>query len=694
MATTSYRYKPITSPDTIRLIHLHPSPSLEAEIECSIAHVTLKTCAHDIAENYVALSYVWGDASLERVVSVDGQSLAITASLHCALRYLRDESRDLRVWVDGVCIDQKSTEDRNIQVAMMGSIYSIATHTVIFLGEPTPELELTMELLGSMLSDIEPISKSGEEQLVPLIQANILTRPWFTRVWVLQELVLSISPWIQGGSFRVKWDSFSRYVRTSDSALWNPKSRDLLTGMSKTRWDFKTRHLEDLSEHIRESPPFSLPLADLFQMLESRRGSGVSDPRDMIFAHLGLTSQFTQNLIRVDYDKSLTELYEEVARKHIKTHGNISILSYVENIDPCHRRERLPSWVPDWERVGPAKASNSSLKKIYRARYFSPERFLFHTKPQPGCIGCAEQTPGSLGLVGWDLGPISSIISASSLPIIPTLDRQTDSSADFWSVSRTEGIARIITTWIGDTENSMPEIVRSILEPYKAVALLIWANFQPSEQQQESYARFGDGSDHSAKRRIDMRSCAYLEDVVTAWFPLRRRTRPSHGPPHQSRKSKPNYQQDKQDEIVSATFTHIMSAIERLATCGSSDQRPVILESGHFVVVPSLARAGHHIFRILGDDKLLLLEEHHATQAHDDRFSTWLGACGKELRDYHTQENRQTPIKAFKFVATNASSEVYDGNTDEDFDELNTEAIDFKSRHDRELNTLGIISLH
>ncbi|PVH76271.1 hypothetical protein DL98DRAFT_425871 [Cadophora sp. DSE1049] len=141
MATTAYRYKSIAAPDTIRLIHLHPSTNLEAEIECSLAHASIASLAQDILGHYVALSYVWRDASLRRTIIVDGQFLDITASLHCALRYLRDESRLVHVWADGICIDQNSLDDRNIQVAVMGSIYSLATHTIIFLGEPTAELE-------------------------------------------------------------------------------------------------------------------------------------------------------------------------------------------------------------------------------------------------------------------------------------------------------------------------------------------------------------------------------------------------------------------------------------------------------------------------------------------------------------------------------------------------------------------------
>ncbi|PVH76270.1 hypothetical protein DL98DRAFT_294911 [Cadophora sp. DSE1049] len=188
--------------------------------------------------------------------------------------------------------------------------------------------------------------------------------------------------------------------------------------MDATRRSFKTRNLEieDTSE-ARNSVPF----AELFQILELRRGSGVSDARDMIFAHLGLSSDITRSMIPVDYNKSIEQLYEEIARKHIEAHKNASIIYHVETVDPSSRRKSLPSWVPDWEVAGPTKANKVGLKQVSEFR-FEDTGLYFHTKPREGCIGCLKPIPGVLGLVGWDLGPITSIIPASSVPILSSLE--------------------------------------------------------------------------------------------------------------------------------------------------------------------------------------------------------------------------------------------------------------------------------
>jgi hypothetical protein len=77
---------------------------------------------------------------------ISKSKLNITASLECALRHLRDASRVLRLWADGICIDQSDPIDRNQQVRMMSSIYSLAHHTIIFLGPGSPESDSLMEL--------------------------------------------------------------------------------------------------------------------------------------------------------------------------------------------------------------------------------------------------------------------------------------------------------------------------------------------------------------------------------------------------------------------------------------------------------------------------------------------------------------------------------------------------------------------
>ena len=96
----------------------------------------------------MALSYVWGDTNPLRDISVNGKMFGVTANLFYALRDLRDEYRVSRLWLDTICINQQDVEERNKQVVLMGSIYTLAHHTVIYLGEGTVGSNAALEALA------------------------------------------------------------------------------------------------------------------------------------------------------------------------------------------------------------------------------------------------------------------------------------------------------------------------------------------------------------------------------------------------------------------------------------------------------------------------------------------------------------------------------------------------------------------
>jgi hypothetical protein len=85
----------------------------------------------------------------------------------------------------------------------MDSIYSMAQHTVIYLGERSVDSDAVLKVLRR-----PPEESDASPGLLALAEREILTRPWFTRVWIFQELVLSRDPRIQLGTSRLRWDDF------------------------------------------------------------------------------------------------------------------------------------------------------------------------------------------------------------------------------------------------------------------------------------------------------------------------------------------------------------------------------------------------------------------------------------------------------------------------------------------------------
>ena len=127
---------------SIRLLILKPSTSLSKPIECRLQHVSLGEFQGPKAgKTYEALSYVWGARDGTMPITCDGQTLLVTPNCESALRYLRHKFTKRVLWVDAICINQQSIEERNVQVPLMNEIYTLATKVVIWLGVGSPEEE-------------------------------------------------------------------------------------------------------------------------------------------------------------------------------------------------------------------------------------------------------------------------------------------------------------------------------------------------------------------------------------------------------------------------------------------------------------------------------------------------------------------------------------------------------------------------
>ncbi|PMD29452.1 HET-domain-containing protein, partial [Hyaloscypha variabilis F] len=153
----------------IRTLSLLPG-HYEDPIRCDLQTVSLRD-----GPTFTALSYVWGDARQKKPICADGKVFEATANLESALRNIRKADVAEVLWVDAVCINQEDTVERNQQVHLMKSIYSEAHAVLIWLGD------------GDEYSDtlFEIISKDG----IPIqaMFSTIAKRPWWTRVWIVQE---------------------------------------------------------------------------------------------------------------------------------------------------------------------------------------------------------------------------------------------------------------------------------------------------------------------------------------------------------------------------------------------------------------------------------------------------------------------------------------------------------------------------
>ena len=190
---------------------------------------------------------------------------------------------------------------------------------------------------------------------------------------------MSRDPWIQYGEFRMKWDEFCKAIEVLKDRVNGTNGNHIETELHKN-----LRVLEDMQDirqkfQAAKSASLISPCA-LIDILQARRGFGASDPRDRIFAHLGIAAplhnKITEYNVQVDYNKRVSEIYTGLAINAIRSAQNVEILRFVERVSPANRSlqaanislnlprkiskflaERLspaerslglPSWVPDW----------------------------------------------------------------------------------------------------------------------------------------------------------------------------------------------------------------------------------------------------------------------------------------------------------------------------------------------------------
>jgi hypothetical protein len=348
--TASFVYEPLNYEDSIRLLLLEP-PTLEdpGMVRGRLEHTTLTHYEHEIIEPYTALSYVWGDASMRKTVFIKDIPVQVTSNLYDALRDIRDERRVLRLWADALCINQSDNDEKGLQIGLMGRIYSLAGSTVIYLG--APHSNEAASATGTISYDDVDESK-----------CNMLFRsPWFRRAWVYQEAVLSRDPRIQFGRWRCTWGQLANFA--THTKLF-------------TKFFFLQIH-RARADHIYSKLSWSrqYDLNGVVHAVSSRRGLGASNPRDLIFAYLGLGTISERVQLNVDYTSPWEQVYQDFAQLQLQKRQTYDLFACLGGDNLTSPKNYLQSWVRNFYRFFlpplPSKHFISSSQYILAIEYYS-----------------------------------------------------------------------------------------------------------------------------------------------------------------------------------------------------------------------------------------------------------------------------------------------------------------------------------
>ncbi|KAI0876050.1 heterokaryon incompatibility protein-domain-containing protein [Hypoxylon argillaceum] len=354
MATVQpFLHEPLPSPRYIRLLSLGSSTDPNAEICCTVFAVDLDNLRGK--DPYEALSYVWGSPTGTIPIHCNDKELLVTPNLYDALRRLRRRFSSRVLWIDAICIDQRqndrSTQERNIQVEMMGEIYREARTVLIWLGvgdKSTPRAFGRIRAIGMAAYCLE---KSRLDKTIVKLMLSlptyyiygdrsrgpstvnafeehrqdvriILNNPWFLRVWTFQEAAFARRCLVLCGKMRLDWHILQAAM---DYVCYVDIDSKRAGAHQNDKPEFE--HNDDM-------------WAKVIGHLDS------SLPQDKVYGLYPVLKTLGFDLKRVEYGNTISQIYGDAAKAFIKREPcSLSILCL--SIRPFGYDE-LPTWVPNW----------------------------------------------------------------------------------------------------------------------------------------------------------------------------------------------------------------------------------------------------------------------------------------------------------------------------------------------------------
>lgn len=187
-----------------RILSLQPAKDKAEDIHCRLMKDYLRSESGN-KSIYEALSYTWGEAKEMHIIFVNNQPFPVTPNLFIALKYLRKAEESRVLWIDAICIDQNSLLEKTHQVGMMRDIYRGASQVLIWLGESDKEIRKAM----AFLEQRKRFQLLTRDELDPFVAglAKIFRQPWWSRIWVVQEVLVASKPPLLGCGRRwLSWE--------------------------------------------------------------------------------------------------------------------------------------------------------------------------------------------------------------------------------------------------------------------------------------------------------------------------------------------------------------------------------------------------------------------------------------------------------------------------------------------------------
>lgn len=376
---SQFRYSPI-SKDEIRILRI-----VKGKKEDPMHCLLFKRKLSDVKGCYEALSYCWGTERADCKIYIQdlhsaapkdrkigfGDAAVIKASkrfyvrpnLYAAMLQLRRRSKDINLWVDAICINQghDGEEEKQQQLAQMAKIYNSAFNVCIWLGEADVKSNTAMQFIRKIMDfqtfDILMKNLDAKSQWYDIVE--IMKAPWFSRRWIIQEVVMARSASVHCGEEVVHWDDFSDAVYLLNDKVERLRDRfgehdafPDIEGLSATVL------VKTISNVCRKSDEGDIQekLMDLETLVCSLQSFHSTFAHDTLYSLLPIAKDFPREPENEDdyfevspnYKRSTRDLYIAFVKRCIDTSRCLDIICrhWAPRVkDTLDKDVSLPSWV-------------------------------------------------------------------------------------------------------------------------------------------------------------------------------------------------------------------------------------------------------------------------------------------------------------------------------------------------------------
>lgn len=186
--------------------------------------------------------------------------------------------------------------------------------------------------------DTQKLKKAVLHRYLHRLLGTIVERPWFYRVWILQEVTLAQKATIVVGHFMMAWDALvaaEEYLHLNglvDESL----HRDGGHGS-------KVQQMNVIRKSVKEKGN-----AELVRLLTYTHSGRCTDPRDRLYGVLGLVDLAIYGELNVDYSSPVSQVLSRGMFTLYNQYDELTILllAPLRSSDPGIKG--LPSWYPDF----------------------------------------------------------------------------------------------------------------------------------------------------------------------------------------------------------------------------------------------------------------------------------------------------------------------------------------------------------